>query len=337
MATGGRRADTIDAHAAEWFARMHGPGRDKAQLAFERWRAADPAHREAYAAAERQWQTTAGLAGTEMGRARQLPERRPPVWRSPAARPAFALAAIALVLLAGFWFLQAPGVMPSKTLVAANASKATRIGEIRTFRLGDGTTVTLDTDSAIDVRMSGGARVVMLTQGRARFDVAHDASRPFQVEAGGRTVIARGTLFDVGFEPEGVRVTLFRGAVDVRGLAPGGGTAAVTRLAPGECFTDVPTRPRVAKVGSGDRQWVSGMLDFDAVPLGEVLQQTNRYSAQKIRLGDPALASRRVTGAFRPVPAEQLAASLAAAFSLRVGRGADGDFVLENPNSRPLK
>lgn len=327
--SGSGRTVSIDNQAAAWFARMQGPGRDAAQLEFERWRAADPAHRDAYAAAERHWETTTGLAGTEMGRNRRLPERRPPFWLMPAARPAFALAAVVLVLLAGFWMLRAPGGKPSAPLVAAAEPQVTRVGEIRTLKLADGTTVTLDTDSAIDVRMTGDRRLVRLTRGRARFDVAHDASRPFLVEAAGRTVTARGTLFDVGFEPEGVRVTLFRGAVDVRGLAPAGGVAAVTRLAPGECFTDVARRPRVAKASIGAQQWVSGMLDFDAVPLGEVLQQTNRYSVQKVRLGDPALASLRVTGVFRPVPADQLAASLAAAFSLRIERSAQGDLLLQ--------
>jgi transmembrane sensor len=329
---GSGRTDTIDDRAAEWFARMHGPDRDAAQLAFERWRAADPSHRAAYAEAERQWQTTAGMAGTAMGRARQLPERHPPFWQLPAARPGFALAAIVLALLAGFWLLRAPAREPSDSLVAAADPQATRVGEIRTFKLADGSTVTLDTDSAIDVSFSGDARVVRLTRGRARFDVFHDASRPFRVEAAGRTVTARGTLFDVGFEPEGVRVTLFRGAVDVRGLAPAGGVAAVTRLAPGQCFTDIAKRPRVAKASIGYQQWVSGMLDFDAVPLGDVLQQTNRYSAQKIQLG-----SLRVTGAFRPVPPDQLATSLAAAFSLRVERTSQGDFVLKRQASPLLK
>jgi transmembrane sensor len=263
-----------------------------------------------------------------MGRARRLPEPRPPFWQLPVARPAFALTAVLLILFAGFWLLRTPVEKPSATVAAAGEPQSTRVGEIRTLKLADGTTVTLDTDSAIDVRMFGDARVVRLTRGRARFDVAHDASRPFRVEAAGRTVTARGTLFDVGFEQEGVRVTLLRGAVEVRGLAPAGGVAAVRRLAPGECFTDVASGPRVARATMGSRQWVSGMLDFDAVPLGDVLQQTNRYSAQKIRLGDPALASLRVTGVFRPVPADQLAASLAAAFSLRVERGAKGEFVL---------
>lgn len=329
MASGGSgRTDSTDDQAAMWFARMQGPGRDAAQLEFERWRAADPAHREAYAEAERRWQATLGLAGTEMGRARRLPQRRPPLWQLPAARPAFALAAIVLVLLAGFWLVRQPGGKPSGTLVAASEPQLTRVGEIRILKLADGSTVTLDTDSAIDVRMSADARVVRLTRGRARFDVAQDTLRPFLVEAAGRTVTARGTLFDVGFAPEGVKVTLFRGAVDVRGVAPAGGVAAVTRLAPGECFTDVARRPRVAKASPGEQQWVSGMLDFDAVPLGEVLQQTNRYSVHKLRLGDPTLASLRVTGAFRPVPADQLAASLAAAFSLRIERSAQGDFIL---------
>ncbi|WP_052508013.1 FecR family protein [Sphingomonas hengshuiensis] len=329
MARGeGGRTDGADHQAAQWFARMQGPDRAAALLAFERWRAADPAHRAAYAEAERQWQTTAGLAGTAMGRARRLPERRLPLWQLPVARAGFALAMV-LALLAGLWLHRVPVGQPLPALVAAEDLQASRIGEIRAFKLADGTTVTLDTDSAIDVRFSGEARVVRLTRGRARFDVIHDASRPFLVEAAGRTVTARGTLFDIGFEPGGVRVTLLRGAVDVRGLTPAGGVAAVTRLAPGECFTDVPAHPRVAKASIGAQQWVSGMLDFDAVPLGDVLQQTNRYSAKKVRLGDPALASLRVTGAFRPVPVEQLAASLASAFSLRVERTTQGDFVLK--------
>ena len=124
---------------------------------------------------------------------------------------------------------------------------------------------------------------------------------------------------------------MFRGAVDVRGLAPAGGVATVTRLAPGECFTDLSRRPRVAKASPGLQQWVSGMLDFDAVPLGDVLEQTNRYSARKIRLGDPSLLAERVTGGFRPLPVDELAAALAAAFSLRVERSPQGDLILRRP------
>jgi transmembrane sensor len=328
---GDRRNPAALRDAGKWFARMRGPDRDALRAEFERWRDADPAHRKAYEEAGAHWLDTGGLAGTEIGRNRRLPERRPSIWQMPATRPAFAAIALLLVALAGFWALSAPSGVPDGALVASAKPQTTKVGEIRTMKLADGTTVTLDTDSAIEVRLSGNLREVRLVRGRARFNVGQDALRPFRVEAAGRTVTALGTLFDVGFEPGGVRVTLFRGAVDVRSITPPGGVAAVTRLAPGECFTDLARRPQVAKASPGLQQWVSGMLDFDGVPLGDVLAQTNRYSQRKIRLADPSLAAQRVTGGFRPLPVDALAVALAAAFSLRVERSPQGDLLLRRP------
>jgi transmembrane sensor len=318
----------VTRQAGMWFARMRGPDRARWQGEFERWRDADAAHAEAYARAGKHWLETGGLANTEMGRNRRLPEPRLPLWQIPVARPAFTLAAVVLVVLAGFWLLRMPIGVPDVPKLAAAKRQATGVGEIRTVRLGDGTMVTLDTDSAIDVRLSGDLRQVRLLRGRARFDVAHDAARPFRVNAGGRSVTALGTVFDVGIEPEGVRVSLLRGSVEVRGVAPRGGGAAVTRLAPDEVFIDTARRLRVARASPGQQRWVSGMLDFAGVPLGDVIEQANRYSTRKLRLGDPSLAQRRVTGTFRPLPVDALAAALATAFTLRVERSPKGDLIL---------
>src|SRR3546814_2068180 len=49
-------------------------------------------------------------------------------------------------------------------------------------------------------------------QGRAMFDVAHDASRPFVVDAGLGTVTALGTRFQVQRNEDRVSVTLLEGA-----------------------------------------------------------------------------------------------------------------------------
>ncbi|MDK2769703.1 MAG: FecR domain-containing protein [Sphingomonas sp.] len=314
--------------AGIWFARMRSPDAEKFRAEFERWHAAHPAHARAYEEAGARWLTAGGIADTEMGRNRRLPERRPPIWEMPGARPAFAAIALVLVVLGGLWFFRSPNEGGDTPQMAAAQPQSTRVGEIRSVKLADGTTVTLDTDSAIEVRLTKDLRQVRLVRGRARFDVAHDAARPFRVEAAGRTVTALGTMFDVGFEPGGVRVSLLRGSVEVRGIAPAGGVAAVTRLAPGECFTDRARRAEVVKASPGLQQWVSGMLDFDGVPLGDVLEQTNRYSQRKIRLGDPSLAAQRLTGGFRPLPVDELAAALAAAFSLRVEQSPQGDLIL---------
>ncbi len=313
--------------ASEWFARLRGPEGERLRPTFERWRDADPRNAAAFAEVEALWGKSAGLAGTQTGRNRQLPRKRPSLFAIPMVRPA--LAGIALIAAAGLGFAMLHRPTTNAPTLAENGPQiATGIGEIRTLRLADGSSVTLDTDSAIDVRIGKAGRAVRLLRGRARFDVVPDAARPFQVEAGGRTVTALATLFDVDFAPEGVRVNLLRGVVDVTSSAREGKAGRVTRLAVGDCLSDLGEGPRIAPSPRGAEQWVTGMLSFDKVPLREVLEQTNRYSAVKIRLGSDGLASLRVTGAFRPLPVEALAASLAAALSLRITHAPDGSILL---------
>ena len=50
----------------------------------------------------------------------------------------------------------------------------TRHGEIRTYNLSDGSKVTLDADSRVEVTMSEAERRLRLRQGKARFAVAAD-------------------------------------------------------------------------------------------------------------------------------------------------------------------
>lgn len=69
-------------------------------------------------------------------------------------------------------------------LVTAPDVYATAIGERRTVVLSDGSQVALDSDSEVRVRYLKSARQLVLDHGRARFDVAHDITRPFSVTAG---------------------------------------------------------------------------------------------------------------------------------------------------------
>src|SRR3546814_15175781 len=86
----------------------------------------------------------------------------------------------------------------------------------------------------------------------ARFDVAHE-TRPFVVLAGGGSVTARGTIFDVSLDRyERVTVRLLSGAVDVERPRPIKGTTgrkAVARLEPGE--THSFARQEDGRVGKG--------------------------------------------------------------------------------------
>lgn len=330
MAVGGgghRAAEDVGGEASNWLARMHGPDAERSRLNFERWRARDPRNRAAYAEVERLWKLSAGLADTATGRAYLARKHRAPFFAMSGPRIAFATLVLLLVVGAGlFAMLRGRG----GHVRAMGVPLVTRVGEIHRLRLADGTIVTLDTDSAVVPMFTEAARIVRLTRGRVRFDVAHQAGRPFMVEASGRVIIDRGTLFDVALGREGVRVVLLRGAVDIRDRGSARDVAPVARLAPGQVFADVPTS-RVGQVASAPRdgeRWVEGMLSYDGVSLGSVVDDANRYSLNKIRLGDPALTTRRVSGSFRAAPSGALADILAATFNLRVEHTPQGDFIL---------
>src|SRR6185436_10113257 len=116
---------------------------------------------------------------------------------------------------------------------SAPESTVTEVGEVRRIALADGTALTLDTDSRVDVRLTSSWRTVDLVRGRAHFDVAADRTRPFVVRAEGRTVTALGTAFDVAHEPGGVTVLLVEGRVAVQ-PAEGVDRSAARLMSPGE-------------------------------------------------------------------------------------------------------
>lgn len=313
--------------AADWFARLRADRGRAAQSAFEDWRAADPVNAAAYDRLAERWEQAALLRHTEAGRARRLPARRPWIAFAP-ARPAFAslVAGIALLLAAGLLVLR-----PEATSAAAHA---TRVGEIRTVRLPDGTAVTLDAASRIALAYTVGERRVQLVRGRARFDVARVANRPFTVATSAGAVIARGTVFDVSLRRGRMDVTLLHGAVEVRADPATELRGFVARLRPGEKLAVGAAVKRAAEPQPAlpaQARWVSGLLAYDRTPLEEVLADASRHTRRKILLADPSLGQLRVTGAFRPSPADGLAASLAAAFGLAVDVTADGAIMIGPP------
>src|SRR3546814_13527374 len=86
---------------------------------------------------------------------------------------------------------------------------------IESVQLPDGSSVRLDLETAIDARFGIGRRDIEFRQGRAMFDVAQDASRPFVVDAGAGTVTALGTRFQVQRNEDRGSVTLLEVAVGI--------------------------------------------------------------------------------------------------------------------------
>ena len=92
---------------------------------------------------------------------------------------------------------------------------STDIGEQRSIRLDDGSTVELNARSKIRVALHEHERDVELIEGQALFRVAKDHARPFIVHSGETNVLAVGTQFDVYKHHGETTVTVVEGRVAV--------------------------------------------------------------------------------------------------------------------------
>lgn len=313
--------------AAVWLARLEG-GRDpELEHEFRRWHEADPAHAEAFERVRRSYESAGLLRRSELARDCTLHTRA-----EPRPQPRWALAgAIALVvLIPGAILVADRGVLPlgaQNTVLLASA-----IGEIRRVTLQDGSTVTLDTSTAVEVEIGRSERRAVLRKGRARFEVAPDR-RPFIVEAGAATVTSGSAVLDVERRGVGARVEVLSGSAAAAVNSDGQTSSSVT-IGAGQGFSS--EQPAPYRLSADRMAWTSGMLQFDGTPLGEVVASANRYSARKIILA-PEINQLRVTGAFRAGDVAGLARSLAEAFGLKLERTRNGDFLLAPRPDAPLK
>ncbi len=168
----------------------------------------------------------------------------------------------------------------------------------KSVTLADGSIVHLDADSLVTAELRPNARRLALLRGRAYFEVAHDATRPFSVEAAGTRTVALGTRFEVRLLPDGVSVTLAQGSV---AISPTGEADWKQTLRPGEQFrldAGHPLGVSVAVDASRLVAWSEGHLVFDGEPLSAVLDEVNRYSGIKVVLGDERLATTPIGGTF---------------------------------------
>jgi transmembrane sensor len=281
------RADNDDREKAReealaWFVRCHsGDATAADRAAHARWLSASDHNRIEYARLAGVWSDLDSVADPR---------------RSTAHRPARSAVTTRRAFLAGGAALAAASVV-----VFANppdfltADHATGTGELRNVSLSDGSTVELDADSALALDFSARARNVRLLRGRAFFDVAADASRPFGVLAGNGSVTALGTRFVVHEWAGTVTVAVEESAVSVR--APDRSEAVV---AAGQNVSFDERRLGAVEPAdlASETAWRRGKLIFEDRPLAQVLADVGRYRPGIIRVTDRDLLDLRVSGIF---------------------------------------
>ncbi len=273
-----RHADTrLSDEALEWIVRLSsGRAGDADRQAFAAWRGRDAEHELAAQEAETLWHGL-GAAGTTV-RTKGVTRR--------------AVLGGGLATLTGA-ALYGSGVVGPHLF----ADHVTEIAERRSIGLPDGSTALLNAGSALSVDFTGSARTLRLFRGQATFTVAHDAARPFLVEADGGETRALGTVFDVDIRPRDVAVTVLEGTVGVSTDAAA--TAVVAELDQRVTYT-AGRPPSAAETVDADSEtaWRRGKLIFNGRRLGDVVAEIERYREGRIVIAGSELRGLPVTGVF---------------------------------------
>ncbi|SEH13001.1 FecR family protein [Sphingopyxis sp. YR583] len=311
-------------------------------MAFEDWIEADPEHRQAFERASFIWraldgknsspallsmrmEALAALAGQDDARNASIPPRW---WQRPLVRRS-GIGALAASIVAAISFM---ALQPAS--VPAGVQYATALGERRVVMLDDGSRLSMDAASEVDVAYSQDKRELVLKSGRAKFDVSKDPLKPFTVIAGDKIIVATGTSFSVEILNGEVNVVLFEGHVAVLNRAtrkpavvPSHGRldAADQLLKPGQELS----LPAVgaAKLETVDvgmaRSWEAGQLSFADEPLAQAVERMNRYSSTKFAIGDAAAGRVAISGVFNSDEVNGFVSGVTDVFPVRTIRRGD--------------
>ncbi len=206
-------------------------------------------------------------------------------------------ATLLVIIAASFWAFQ----IRDRTTITTN------VGEQRVVLLDGGSTLQLNTDSEVRVRLRQGSREIELFRGELLVDVAKDPERPFRVRTDNAIVEAIGTRFNVYRRDNSTtEVTVIEGRVSVdweASLVEDGASSASGHLeleAGGKTvIAEQSAAPIVSKANiERATAWTERRLYFDDQTVAAVVGEFNRYNRSNIVVDDPALAERRITGVF---------------------------------------
>lgn len=281
--------------ALAWLVRLHsGRASEEDHHQCQAWQARSPAHRIAYQEAERLWR--------DVGRIRPT-------------RNSIQVASSRLLFTGGFWSRRKPWATVAACILlavgavwvesdlqwisSAMADYRTGVGERRVVTLEDGTSLHLNTDTAVNVTFSEEGRDLHLLKGEASFTVARDPVRPFVVKTGTILTRALGTVFAIRRHSELITVTVLEHSVQL-GSSSGGDVSNITvhegeqvHYATGQGFS------LVRRVDPGkETAWQRGKVIFEGQALATVIEELNRYRRGRITILNPALRALKVTGLF---------------------------------------
>ncbi|GGZ33215.1 FecR family protein [Asticcacaulis endophyticus] len=302
---------SVEDEAAAWVVAMMAetvPAHTERQ--FELWIKAHPDHAQAYADMCASWQAAPVEDALTFKR------------RQGASRQFISVVvggALAACLVLGFVGVNTRSVMlPSfKPQPTYSASLMTGPGDIQDVALPDGTRIALSGNSALTVRYEGRRRQVNLTRGEAWFDVAHDESRAFHVAAGEAEVKVVGTAFNIDLlDAVTTEVSVYRGKVQVAA-----GERSVDLTLGQKAISQNGRIARSMFDAQAIPDWREGWFEAEDIELGRLIAEVNRFAKTPVRIADPDLAAKTVSGRFKVSDPALVLSGLKQVYGIEVRQG----------------
>lgn len=329
------RAKAIEEQAGVWFARMDGENASGYLRPFNEWLAQSPDHIQIYdrmAKVHRETQFLCDEPGYGPDRDKLVrPAPIEPVSHGRYAGVGIsALAASVIIgLTLGTAFYRRAQLASQAQEESVNVlTLTTNLGEIRQIRLADGSSITLDTGSRVEVALGSRKRKLQLVSGHLRLRIAPD-TRPFEVDAGAGQITANQAVFDIGYVP-GKKVTLqlISGQAAMQQAVPSALWSSSAQSLPigqafayaGDQFDPTPLPPSANTLDTSD--WPSGWVDCRSITLDALIALANRYSDKPVLLEGAGIGDLAVTGRFRIADSPSFLRNIADQFDLTVTREA---------------
>ena len=282
-----------DEIAAAWLLREHNGLNASEKLELDTWLADDKKNYLAYTQMQEVWEVLETLPDAKRPRlACPLPSNRPTY--IPHLKHLIAGLFLMLGISAGGVY-QYGEQQPIFTQIYQ-----TQKGEILSTTLPDHSTITLDTQSIVEVRLYKNRRDVTLVEGQALFHVSKDEKRPFSVVADQSIVRVVGTTFVVAKHPDDVTVTVQEGRVQVgkmQWFMPD--FFATLRAHESIVYTPHQERFKIQKLTNPSfAPWAVGRFEFDNITLQEALNNFSRYGDVPLFISDSTVKKLRLSGSF---------------------------------------
>ncbi len=275
--------NTIITEAADWLIRtQESPLSKQEQAQFDSWHAQSKDHQKAWRMAQtlsRSFQSVpSGLGNTVLKRSQK--DRRQ-----------------LIKLLSGLLVVPVTGVIAFETLPISSwtADLSTATGEQNTQLLADGSRVTMNTQTAVNILFDDEIRRVHLISGQIQISTVKDAhSRPFIVTTKYGQVEALGTVFQLNQLSNSIEVSVQQDTVEVTTLS---GEKQLLQAGQTVVFSQYDvSHPKPSH--TADSAWVEGQLIVDEEKLSQVIYEISRYRHGWLRCS-PDVANLKVSGVFQ--------------------------------------